>query len=640
MGMRRLIGLFALAGFVTIAPAASAAANGKLAYGAMGAIYSVDVETGATTAVHSGSLPAFSPDGTHLVFAERTPADGDSVGIWVANADGSSPVEIGMGSQPHAFAWSPDGTRIAFVNGDYPVGWTVVVMKTDGSGSVIAADDASPATPPSWSPDGTALAYTTRDNADIAVAKADGTGTTRLIRDAARDVAPAWSPDGSRIAFFRESFGGFVLYAMNANGSGLEQLGRTRAPDPSEGILAPPAWSPDGSRIAFGGSSVYGWSRYGYYYKHDVYSVRADGADERELTDSRSLDAGAAPFWSPDGRRIAFLSSRAGISQVFDMNANGSCETQITTTALPAESASWQSLPVGPAAAELTCAAMAITGSIDADRTKPALDDDRIYVYRGSITNNGNIASGPLSFHTASDGSFAWVSATATNANCSVAAGIDCTLPSLLPGASTSFEIRFRMPAPGWHSLVGNTSAVDAVPDGDQSDNRDGESRYFPFCEISTQRGSTVRASIDDDLICGTVGPDRIYAGGGLDRVRAGGGHDVVHGGADRDWLFGGGGSDYLYGDSGTDRLHGEEGNDVLSGGPGDDQLWGDAGGDFLRGGPGVDQFYAGYGNDVIDARDGARDHVYCGEGKDIVKADLRDVVSDCEVVVRAPAKR
>jgi len=58
----------------------------------------------------------------------------------------------------------------------------------------------------------------------------------------------------------------------------------------------------------------------------------------------------------------------------------------------------------------------------------------------------------------------------------------------------------------------------------------------------------------------------------------------------------------------------------------------------IVNGGPGADRFFGGYGNDVIDSRDGLREHVYCGPGTDTVKADPRDVVTDCEHVTRRAA--
>jgi Tol biopolymer transport system component len=636
MALKHAIGLLAAAALAASTTAAAAPGNGRIAYEANGSVYTVSPDGGAPTLLQSGFLPAFSPDGSRIAFAQAVP--GADVKIFVADPDGSHAVAIGTDRAPHALVWSPDGTRLAFVSGDYQSGYRVVVVRADGSGSSTVSLDASVVSPPSWSPDGTELAFATTNDTDIAAAKADGSGRRLLVQDSTQDTAPSWSPDGSQIAFFRDLYGRYVLYSIRPDGSGLHQLGQTQA-DP----LAPPQWSPDGSRIVFGGREIAGYSRYGYYYRSNVYVIGADGAGERRLTDSPFLSAGSTPSWSPDGTRIAFLTSRGlGVQgqQLFTMNSDGTCETQLANPGGAIWQPSWQSLPGVPATDPLKCAALSITGALDVSRDAPALDDDRVYIYRGVIANNGNVTSDAIHFFTAAEDPFWFISETVSSGNCSIQRDVSCTVPPLPPQGTVNVELRFHVFDTGTFGLETQVEPTGSTPDGDTSDNLDEPYRHFPFCEISTQHGSTIRAPGAPDLICGTVGRDKIFAGNGSDRVMAGFGHDVVHGGGDRDWLFGGGGSDYLYGDSGTDRLHGEEGDDVLSGGRGDDQLWGDAGGDFLRGGPGVDQFYAGYGNDVIDARDGVRDHVYCGEGKDIVKADLRDVVSDCEVVVRALARR
>jgi hypothetical protein len=83
-------------------------------------------------------------------------------------------------------------------------------------------------------------------------------------------------------------------------------------------------------------------------------------------------------------------------------------------------------------------------------------------------------------------------------------------------------------------------------------------------------------------------------------------------------------------------RIVGTSGADVLRGRSGPDRLEGLAGNDFLDGGPGRDRIIAGSGNDRVKAEDGARDTVSCGQGDDVVTADLIDVVAaDCEVVPR-----
>ena len=107
-------------------------------------------------------------------------------------------------------------------------------------------------------------------------------------------------------------------------------------------------------------------------------------------------------------------------------------------------------------------------------------------------------------------------------------------------------------------------------------------------------------------------------------------GDDEIRGLGDQDALYGGPGNDFLMGD--TDREEGRyKGNDVLWGGPGSDVLHGGAGADSLYGehqanpdppGKHEDVFRGGDGNDEIDALDGQRDALYCGEGLDHYMAD------------------
>lgn len=86
-----------------------------------------------------------------------------------------------------------------------------------------------------------------------------------------------------------------------------------------------------------------------------------------------------------------------------------------------------------------------------------------------------------------------------------------------------------------------------------------------------------------------------------------------------------------LSGDAGANRIAGTVGGDRISGGAGRDRLAGEAGEDCVDGGPGRDRLGGGPGDDVIRARDGAPDVVDCGEGDDLVIADSRDTLRNCE---------
>ena len=120
----------------------------------------------------------------------------------------------------------------------------------------------------------------------------------------------------------------------------------------------------------------------------------------------------------------------------------------------------------------------------------------------------------------------------------------------------------------------------------------------------------------------GTPLDDRLRGTPRADDIRAGAGDDVVLGRA---------GADRVTGGAGADTVDGEAGADVLAGGPGDDAL---------TGGPGLDRLFGGPGRDLIRARNGGRDRVDCGPGRDTAILDARDVALRCEVVRRPrPAK-
>ena len=143
-------------------------------------------------------------------------------------------------------------------------------------------------------------------------------------------------------------------------------------------------------------------------------------------------------------------------------------------------------------------------------------------------------------------------------------------------------------------------------------------------------------------MLRGTDGADKLAGEGGEDEVRGGGSGDTVEGGLCDDRVYGGPGDDEVMGAGGMDTD--EEGDDVLHGGPGEDQIGGDKGDDviygdngddaWLDGGGGEDSLYGGRGDDLLDAgRDGHKDELHCGDGRDSYIADEIDLVADdCEV--------
>jgi Ca2+-binding RTX toxin-like protein len=154
-----------------------------------------------------------------------------------------------------------------------------------------------------------------------------------------------------------------------------------------------------------------------------------------------------------------------------------------------------------------------------------------------------------------------------------------------------------------------------------------------------------VLGGLGDDILLGATGSDRLNGDEGNDRVEGNAGNDRVFGGAGRDNLLGAAGNDALHGQSGNDRISASSGRDRVNGGSGSDRISGgssadtingDAGNDRINGGGSPDVLRGNSGNDRVSARDGRRDRINCGTGRDSVTADRADrVTRNCERVRR-----
>ncbi len=189
--------------------------------------------------------------------------------------------------------WSPDGSQVAFTDGD------LYVRHIDSSEPTLLMEKAEF---PSWSPDSRRIAFQ-KDDA-IYVVNIDGTGLTELVPNG---YCPIWSPDGGKIAFssiYAAVCGSkfYVdLYVMNADGSGKPVL-----VVPGQSMLI--AWSPDGKQIA--------------YLIDDLIVVNADGSNKTFVKED--LNSINVFSWSPDGCKIAY----AGGNGLSVITLDGSGETE------------------------------------------------------------------------------------------------------------------------------------------------------------------------------------------------------------------------------------------------------------------------------------------------------------------------
>jgi len=251
-----------------------------------------------------GDIYAIRPDGTGLRNLTRSPSD------------------------EYDPAWSPDGQKIAFVDGE-----DVFVMNADGSNrrnlttnGIVAPGGVS------WSPDGRRIAVAGIDGGLYPIG-ADGSGGRLLLNDPGWATAPAWSPDGTRLVVsanpgLRDS--GARLYVLRLSGGPARRLTHSRL------IESDPKWSPGGKLIAYAGTDDH---------HTNIYVIRSDGTSRRRLTHRQVAEG---PAWSPDGKRIAFVVDpgfEIGKGEIFVMNADGSGQRRLTTGAQALPTLSWRPLP-------------------------------------------------------------------------------------------------------------------------------------------------------------------------------------------------------------------------------------------------------------------------------------------------------
>ena len=191
-------------------------------------------------------MPAFSPDGSHIVFfhSEAGPR-GD---FWIISSSGGQAhrltFDVSMGGSP---TWTPDGRSIVF-SSERAGSTTLWRISASGGSPEPVLLSAGEDTDPEISRDGKNLIYTHSRNASILTVLDLRTNKTRELRETRELVAiPQFSPNGGTISFFsHQNEGEIHLFTINTDGSNLTQITRQKG---EQNIW--PQWSSDGLALYF-----------------------------------------------------------------------------------------------------------------------------------------------------------------------------------------------------------------------------------------------------------------------------------------------------------------------------------------------------------------------------------------------------
>lgn len=238
------------------------------------------------------AAPAANPGRGIIVFQSRVD------GLWqIFSLDLSSRARTRLTRSPAddmTPSVSPDGAWIVFQSSRSGSA-AVWRMRADGTAAEQLTDAGLECFDPCWGRESASILYSSRRSGSDNIFVLDlATRRERQITDSFwSSILPSISADGSLIVFARNKLG-WDVFRMNADGSGVKAL-------TAMGGNCRPDWSPDGKRIAFVSDVADG--------KGDVWTMDADGRNKTRVTvGDESYDYN--PAWSPDGQWIVFETTK------------------------------------------------------------------------------------------------------------------------------------------------------------------------------------------------------------------------------------------------------------------------------------------------------------------------------------------